>query len=61
MLRHWLLCKDSFTASAADLKERFLLSGVVYLILLPAIFQRLPGAGSLTLILAELHVDIFET
>ena len=54
-------CSDSFTASAADLRERVLLSGIVYLILLPAIFQRLPAAGSLTLILAGLHVDIFET
>ena len=47
------------TASATDLRERFLLSGVFfYLTLLPASFKASLGAGSSTSRLAGLHIDL---
>ena len=46
------------TASAKDLKEGFLFSGVFYLALLPAAFKAFLGAGSSTSKLAGLHADL---
>ena len=55
---HQLLPTHPFTASATDLRERFLLSGVFYLALLPAVFKASLGAGSSTSRLAGLHGDL---
>ena len=49
-----------FTVSATDLRERFLLSGVSYLTLLPAGVKASVGAGSSTSKLAGLHVDLLD-
>ena len=46
------------TASATDLRERFLLSGVFYLTFLPAGFKASLGAGSSTSRLARLHANL---
>ena len=45
------------TASATDLRERFLHSDIFYLTLLPAVFKASPRSGSSTLKLAVLHAD----
>ena len=42
---HELLPEQTFTASATDLRERFLLSGVFYLTPLPAGFKASLGAA----------------
>ena len=47
-----------FTASATDLKQRFLLSDVFYLTLLPTFFKASLGAGSSTSNLARLPADL---
>ena len=52
-------CQWSSTASATDLREHFLLSGVFYLTLLPAGFKASLGAGSSTAKLAGLHADLW--
>ena len=49
--------RPPFTKSAANLRERFLLSSVFYLALLPAGFEASLGAGSLTSMLAGIHTD----
>ena len=46
------------TVSATDLREGFLLSGVFYLALLPAVLKASLGAGSSTSRLAWLHADL---
>ena len=46
------------TTSATGLRERFLLSGVFYLTLLPAFFKASLGAGSSTSKLTGLHADL---
>ena len=46
------------TASAADLRERFLFSDFFYLILLPAVFKASLGASSSISKLAGLHTDL---
>ena len=46
------------TASATDLRERFLLSGIFYLTFHPAGFRCLPGAGGSTSKLAGFHADL---
>ena len=55
---HQLLPTHPFTASVTDLRERFLLSGVFYLTLLPAFFKAYLGAGSSISRLAGLHADL---
>ena len=47
-----------FTVSATDLRERFLLSGIFYLALFPAVFKASMGAGSSTSTLAGLYADL---
>ena len=49
---------SDFTLRATDLRERFLLSGIFYLTLLPAGFKASLGAGSSTSKLAGLHADL---
>ena len=44
--------------SATNLRERFLLSGVIYLALLPAVFKASLGASSSTSKLAGLHANL---
>ena len=46
------------TASATDFRERFLLSGVFYLTLLPDGFKASLGANSSTSKSAGLHADL---
>ena len=58
VIGHQLLPTHPFTASATDLRERFLLSGISYLTLLPAFFKASQGAGSWTSKLAGLHADL---
>ena len=48
---------SSVTVSATDLREHFLLTGVFYLALFPAVFKTSLGAGSSTSRLAGLHAD----
>ena len=53
---HW--SSSDFTMSTMELRERSLLSGVVYLTLIPAFYKSPPAAGSLTLRLPGLHFDL---
>ena len=55
---HQLLPTHSFTASATDLRERFLLSSVFHPTLLRACFKASLGAGNSASKLAGLHADL---
>ena len=54
-----LISYFSNNPTAIYLREHFLLSGLFYLALLPAVFKASLGGGSLTSKLAGLHVDLW--